>query len=214
MRILLIAPSHSGLLTPRLETLPEIRAIVANHHTNLLIKDVTVQDIYDAVRSSSYDVIHFAAHSDANMLRINDTETIDKEQCAQIARSANARLIFFNGCNSSGLASYAVRHGVEYAIFTSDKLEDREAWQMPNTFYNILSAPDKSIVDAYVKSDGGEGLYGLLVAPDRMADQKVFIRDLDMIKLNTAKTDRRVKYLVVAHAFIYVIFISQWIRGF
>jgi len=206
MRILLIAPTQSGEYTPKLETFPEIKAIVSNHNTNLLI-DVTKQDIYDAVRGSSYDIIHFACHSDDSKLLLNGTEYISKEECSQIARTANARLIFFNGCDSAGLASYAVRHGVELAIFTTTSLVDRIAWQMPNIFYSLLGRSDESIINAYVKADSGDGLYGLLIAPEAIADQRIIRRDVDSLLLVSAKLGKRINYVYYIDVILIIIYI-------
>lgn len=204
MRILLIAPTQSGQYMPQLETFPEIKAIVSNHNANLLIDHVTKQDVYDAVRSNSYDIIHFACHSDGDKLLLNDKESLSREECSQIARTANARLIFFNGCDSAGLASYAVRHGIELAIFTTSKLVDRIAWQMPNTFYSLLGRGDDSFVHAYVKADSGDGLYGILIAPEAVADQRLIRRDVDALILLTIKLGRRISYSYVL-IFVFII---------
>lgn len=207
MKILLIAPTQSNSHVPRLETLPEIRAIVSNHNTTLLIENLTKQDIYDSVRNSSYDVIHFAGHTIDNKLFINDQESLNKEECAQIARTANAKLVFFNGCDSAGLASYCVRHSIEFAIFTTARLEDRIAWQMPSTFYTLLSRPDQSLAAAYVQADGGDGLYGLLIAPDHVADQRIIRRDVDQLILTSAKFSKRIAYSYYLNIVVIVVYL-------
>lgn len=174
MRILLIAPD-----TRTLNSLPEIVAISSQHQTTLLVEQVTVKQIYDTVRYQSFDVLHFATHTDHNNVYLSETEILDKEQLAQIARTAGCSLVFFNGCDSAGLAAYLVRHGVTYAIYTTNELNVREAWQMPNTFYALLSRPQHTVVSAYTHSDGGEGLYGLIASPEQISDITIIKKEVE-----------------------------------
>lgn len=211
MRILLIAPSQKGSSLPRLDTLPEIRAIVSKHRTNLLLDDVTLADIYSAVENNTYDIIHFAAHSFDKGVYINETEILDLEDCAQIARTADAKLVFFNGCDSAGIAAYLVRHGVEYSIYTTARLEDKSAWQMPNTFYSLLSR-DENYVAAYTKSDGGEGLYGLIINPDEMLVRFGLRKEMDNFVLTIDRLRLQIRYLYLiqfAQIAVYLYFLFR-----
>ncbi len=194
MRILLIAPSQKGSSVPRLDTLPEIRAIVSRHQTTLLLDNVTLQSIYSSVENEQYDIVHFAGHSFQNGVWINDSEVLDLEDCAQIARTADAKLVFFNGCDSASIASYLIRHGVPYSIYTTAQLEDRTAWQMPNTFYSILSRTD-DFVAAYVKADGGSGLYGLVVSPDELVVNAGIKKELDKFIILTGGLRKQILWL-------------------
>lgn len=184
MNILLIAPSQTGSSVPRLETLPEIKSIIQAHKVTLLIGEVTIQQIYDAVRQNNFNILHFATHTvDRDKLWINENEILNKDELAQLARTASCDLVFLNACDSAGLASYLVRHGTKYAIYTTDVLIDRLAWQMPNTFYYLLTTLN-DYVDAYVRSDSGEGLYGLVVTPERMIEDATLRKELDTILMN------------------------------
>lgn len=161
MRILVIAPEQSNL-----HTFPEVRVITASNYVNLLIEDVTKQAIYEAVRTQQYDIIHFATHaieqndgtvdclqlsSPVRAFKPSDPvieqqpahgnyECLTQEEVAQVCRAAGARLVFFNACNTAGMAAYVVRHGTPYAIYTTKRLPDNLAWMMPATFYSRLAA--------------------------------------------------------------------------
>ncbi len=179
-----------------MDTLPEIRAIVSRHQTTLLLDNVSLQSIYSAVENEQFDIIHFAGHSYEKGIWINDKEVLDLEDCAQIARTADAKLVFFNGCESAGIASYLVRHGVPYAIYTTAKLEDVTAWQMPNTFYSILSRSN-NYIKAYIKADGGSGLYGLVVSPDELVTSYGIKREVDLVVIATGRLRRYILYMSI-----------------
>lgn len=153
MRILLVAPNQT-----QLHTFPEVRIITSTNYVNLMVENVTKQAIYDAVRTSQYDIIHFATHAivpDDNgpeMLQLSTNATngdsvLTQDEIAQIARAAGARLVFFNSCYTSGMAAYLVRHGTPYAIYTTRKLPDKAAWMMPATFYSRLATTTVSSAD-------------------------------------------------------------------
>jgi len=161
MRVLVIAPDQPGI-----DTLPEIRSIQRRHHMSILGGIVKPQDIYDACRDTRFDVHHYATHSGLQGALLSDGVLFTEEDIAQVARMKGTGTLFFNSCESGRLASYAVRHGVRFAIHTNIDLDDRDAWKSALSFYGYLeNGHSRDIVGAYVVADNGDGDYGLQISP-------------------------------------------------
>lgn len=192
MKILLVAPGMGtgtggsdtrhlvggiGHSAP-LDTIPEIRALTSMHRVTVLNGTVTAQDVYNACRQEQRDIIHFAAHSDEYKVLLSGDETLDAEDIAQIARIARCRLVFFNSCRSARLATYAVAHGVQFAIATTVDIPDREAWKTPLSFYGYLHEQMAAVQDplkvdipaAFRGAVNGEGTYMLLTSIQRQSE--------------------------------------------
>lgn len=165
LRVLLIAPTLENI-----NAIPEIRAISALHRVFPLNGHVSLQDVYDAAKDDSYDIIHFALHSNQDMLRLNG-DVLTPEDVAQVARLAHAKLIFLNSCNSGRHASYAVQHGVEFAIFSNIAISDAGAWKFPVAFYEFLSdqieKKQVNFAKAYNDASSADGAYGITSSYDR-----------------------------------------------
>jgi hypothetical protein len=158
IRVLLVAPEMG------LNTVEEIRLLTEMHSVHVLSGHLTWADFLDACRRGRSDIIHFAVHSDSQRLRLNG-DLLTPLQVAQAARLAGAKVLFFNSCESARHAAFAVRNGVDYAIHTTEKVMDAQAWQTPLAFYEYLRVEDEEgEVDypgAFVAADSGDGLYGL-----------------------------------------------------
>lgn len=166
MRVLVIAPDQPGI-----DTLPEIRSIQRRHHMSILGGVVKPQDIYDACRDTRFDVHHYATHSGPQGALLSEGVLFTAEDIAQVARMKDTETIFFNSCESGRLASYAVRHGVRYAIHTNIDLLDGDAWKPAMTFYGYLeNGHSRDIVGAFVVADSGDGDYGLQISPPYILD--------------------------------------------
>lgn len=166
MRVLVIAPEQTGL-----SALSEIRQIQRRHHMSVLDGVVTVEDIYLACRETSFDVIHFATHSGPDGVMLSNGVSMEQDGIASIARLKETSCLFFNSCNSSKLASYAVRHGVRYAVHTNIDIPDSDAWKAAVSFYESLqNGHGKDFIGAYVVADSGDGHYGLSVDPDYLVE--------------------------------------------
>lgn len=166
VRVLVIAPEQTGL-----NTLPEIRQIQRRHHMSVLDGVVTVEDIYQACRETPFDVIHFATHSGPDGVLLSNGVLFTADEIAGVARLKETRCLFFNSCNSSKLASYAVRHGVRYAVHTNISIPDADAWKAAVSFYESLqNGHGKDYIGAYVVADDGDGKYGLSVDPDYLTE--------------------------------------------
>lgn len=127
---------------------------------------VTAEDVYQACRDTKFDVHHYATDSGRDGVLLSNGQVFTAEDIAQVARLKETQCLFFNSCNSSGLAAYSVRHGVRFAVHTNVALPDGEAWKPALAFYESLqNGHGKDIVGAYVVADSGDGDYGLYVSP-------------------------------------------------
>lgn len=171
LRILLVAPEQNGI-----DSIPELRAITAAHQTTVMNGKVTVRDVYQEARQGAYHVIHWATHAHDRVLQLSAGETLSPEDLAQIGRMAGAQLMFFNSCRSGLLASYAVAHGIPFAVYANVDLPDAEAWKMPSAFYHRLAEQatreghTRDYAAAFVHADNGLGLYGFAGSPKTMSD--------------------------------------------
>ena len=122
-------------------------------------------------REHNYHVLHFATHSHDDQVKLSGDEIFKPADVARASSLAQANLVFFNSCRSGLLASYAVRHGLAYSIYTNSDLPDAQAWKMPLSFYENLSAHSEiDYVTAFLHADVGDGIYGLVVAPQLLKD--------------------------------------------
>ena len=161
MRVLVVAPDSPGL-----NTRPEVRQIQRRHHMSILDGSVSPEDVYQCCRETPFQVIHFATHSGPEGVSLSDGAILDAEDIAQVARLHETPCLFFNSCQSGKLASYAVRHGVRYAVHTNIDLPDGDAWKAVLAFYDVLqNGHGRDFVGAYVMADSGEGDYGISVSP-------------------------------------------------
>jgi hypothetical protein len=167
LRVLLVAPSIDNI-----NAIPEIRAIAALHRIFPLNGHVSLRDVYDAAGDDHYDIIHFALHSNTEALRLNG-DTLTPEDVAQVGRLAHAKLIVLNSCYSGRHASYAVMHGLDYAIFSNVEVRDDAAWKFPVTFYEFLAdqierTHQANYAKAFNDASTGDGNYGITSAYDRV----------------------------------------------
>lgn len=174
MRVLLIVPT----VQPSLDTVPEIRNITALHQVTVLNGNLTDREIYQTAQRGNFDIIHVGAHGD----------TYDRDDLLQIARVANAKLVFLNACNSGKIASYLVNRDVTYVVSTNEELEDMHAWKMPLAFYEYIARQEHrgevvSFPAAYGQADSGNGDYSLSVAVQHISTMAAITRRIDGLEL-------------------------------
>ena len=191
MRVLLVAPDQHGV-----DAHPEVDLITSMHRVHLLQGTVPKQRLYNDVRTSQYDIIHFATHSTEEYLALSDGDQLTPEEIAQIARLCKAQLLFFNSCISGRMADYSVRHGLQYAVHTNVELEDEESWKMPLAFYRFLKDQIEigkvvNFVEAFMAADTGDGVYGLSISHSLVLNSITVLEEIraemekQNIKLNT-----------------------------
>lgn len=174
MRVLLIVPN----VQPGLDTVPEIRNITALHQVTVLNGNLTDREIYQTAQRGTFDIVHVGAHGD----------TYDRDDLLQIARVANAKLVFLNACNSGKIASFLVAHGITYVVSTNEELEDMHAWKYPLAFYEYIARQEHrgevvSFPAAYGQADSGEGDYSLSVAVQHISTMAAITRRIDGLEL-------------------------------
>lgn len=174
MRVLLIVPN----VQPGLDTVPEIRNITALHQVTVLNGNLTDREIYQTAQRGTFDIVHVGAHGD----------TYDRDDLLQIARVANAKLVFLNACNSGKIASFLVAHGITYVVSTNEELEDMHAWKFPLAFYEYIARQEHrgevvSFPAAYGQADSGEGDYSLSVAVQHISTMAAITRRIDGLEL-------------------------------
>jgi len=166
VRILIVAPDQPGI-----NAVPEIRRIQARHDIALLDGSVTAEDVFRACQEKAFDVMHFAAHSGPDGVRLSDGAIMPAEDIAQILRLRETRGVFFSSCNAGRLAAYCARHGATWAICSEVELNDVDAWKTAAAFYSHqANGHARDFVGAYTLADSGDGDYGLHVSPDYIVD--------------------------------------------
>jgi len=132
-RVLFIAPA-SGL-----DVLPELSALYENgFQVRVMREGLTTQTLFDEVREQRYDIVHVAAHSADNRILLGN-EQLDATTLAQLARLANAQLVFLNGCATAEIGQVLVDDGLPAAIVTLDTVTDALAKQTAQLFYVNLA---------------------------------------------------------------------------
>jgi hypothetical protein len=158
---------------------------------------VTRQNVYDACRNAHYNAIHFAGHSTPEVVQLSAGDTLDADSVAQLARMAHAELLIFNSCDSARLASYAVRHGVDYAIASTIKLDDTAAWSFAVAFFRALAnGAWRDILGAFLRADGGDGDYALSIAPALYMDSAARLEEMLAKRRDTVALNVRTLVLI------------------
>jgi hypothetical protein len=189
LRVLLVAPQVANI-----NAIPEIRTIAGLHRIFPLNGYVSLKDVYDAARADNYDIIHFAIHSNTDALHLNG-DTLTPEDVAQIARLAHTKLVVLNSCYSGRHASFAVSHGVDFAIYSNIEVVDATAWKFPIALYEFLydqisASRQVNYAKAFNDADAGDGNYGITSAYDRTGIMPLQA-DIGMLKI-------RVWWLLIA----------------
>ena len=160
-RILIIAPDLAGI-----DAINEERRIQQWHDAAILHGTVTADDIYRALQEKNYEVLHFATHGGPDGIQLSGGALLDAEDIGQFVRLRETKGVFFSACQTGRLASYAVRHGAQWAVSSEVDLPDAEAWKLAAAFYaHQRNGNSKDFVGAYVLADSGDGDYALHVNP-------------------------------------------------
>ncbi len=98
----------------------------------------TTDGLYDFVAGRKFDIVHFAAHGDADGLLMSGGTRLTMYDVERVARTVGAKLVYLNSCASARLAQFAVDHGIPAVIATNADIDDTQAWSTAISFYQEL----------------------------------------------------------------------------
>jgi hypothetical protein len=166
VRILIVAPDVAGI-----DAIAEVRQLQAWHDIAILHGSVTVGDVYRALQEKQYDSVYFASHGGPQGIQLSNNAIMTAEDIAQACRQKEVRGVFLSACTTGRLASYAVRHGLTWAISSEVELSDDAAWKLAAAFYGQQrNGHAKDFVGAYLMADSGDGEYALHISPTWVQD--------------------------------------------
>jgi len=136
MRILLIAPASD------LQVLSELIAAAGGQNTPTILNGlVTHREVLSNLRSTQFDIIHFAGHGNTMQLELSDGP-LSVEMFVNALGDKRPRLIVLNACRSLVPAARLHSHGADYVVGWRDDVGDNVANQFAVTFYNSLKLSD------------------------------------------------------------------------
>jgi hypothetical protein len=155
MNILIVAPFHTEL-----PLIPNEAAALRNALSGHLLQNiVTEQDLIDALRKGPYDGIWFATHGDHTGIWLSNEERLNAEALTQYIAAADAKWIFLNSCESSGLADTIRARTDADVIATNFRVPDETAWRTARLFAMALGR-SSSIEQALARAaPDGAGSY-------------------------------------------------------
>ena len=141
------------------------------HDCVTLYGTVTIEDVARACQEKAFDVLHFAAHGGPDGIMLSGGVLMSAEDIAQALRLRETRGLFLSACQTGRVASYAVRHGAQWAISSEVDLADDAAWKLAAAFYSHQrNGHAKDFVGAYLLADSGDGEYALHISPTWVQD--------------------------------------------
>lgn len=166
MNILLIIPdySHTNIV---LDVVSEVENLTKYHKTEIIRQNVTFNSLLELVSNNSYDIIHFAAHTnDNNDIILSNNDILTKEQLLSLIKRSKCKLVFFNVCIGAKLGVYISRNLNIYTIYTTTLLLDKNAWIVPLSFYSELYNLERKKVEINFSEifnlvDDQSGLYNI-----------------------------------------------------
>lgn len=173
MNVLLIAPDF-GLTHVQ----NEVRAVSAALRPAVLTGVVNRQDLIEALRDRSWDVIWFATHGDEKGLRLSDGP-ISIADLTAVVRTSGASLVVLNSC-SSRLIGLELHYELHTAVIcTVTEVDDASAYQTGALLAQHLAA-GKSIAEAFAASRPGQAKnYYLFDTPQN--DETTEVRTILML---------------------------------
>ena len=128
MRILYVAPDtkESRITEDQQRLLRDIGALGISYLP--LVGTVTVDDVITTVRSGTYDVAVFMAHSFGTGIQLSPGEVLEPAMLGSVARYG-LRLVVLLACESYGIAQMVAEAANVDVVATVLPLESGEAWR-------------------------------------------------------------------------------------
>jgi CHAT domain len=129
----------------------------------VLLPETTTADIIKElnVPNREVEVLHYAGHADASLLRLNDTDAEATALADKLRALGTLKLVFINGCASKGQVAYFHGAGIPFVIATARPINDTKAVWVATQFYQYLSlgrsareAFDEVVTDAKFQQKG------------------------------------------------------------
>lgn len=97
-------------------------------------------------------IFHYAGHASPDFLELDGQKAAMDglvEQLGKEHQNGTIYLVFLNGCSTHKHVERLLAFGIKGVIATSASINDGLATEFANRFYEVLSARNKSIVEAY-----------------------------------------------------------------
>lgn len=165
LRTLLIAPDV-GLEGAA----AEVQRVANALHGDILIDDVPITAVMDALSQATYDIVWFASHGGPDGVELSDG-TLSAEMLTQLLRQACPGLVVLNTCSSLHIANQLHDDIGCAVIATIADVADRDAY-VTGTLLASALARGLSIPDAYTAAKPGRNrTYVLLNGTVRMGGE-------------------------------------------
>ena len=157
MKMLLIAPISNNGISAR-EEIAKIRSHLTEPPIVITDPATTQADIATIASGHKFDVIHFAAHGNADGIHLPNG-LMDLEALARLVKNSGAKLVFLNACESVIPMQIIYDAGAKTVIAHASEALDTEALEMATYFYaNLKSAAFADVVKAFkvIKPSDGD----------------------------------------------------------
>lgn len=155
MKTLLIAP-QVGLQY----AVNEVQHVVNALHPQLLMGEVTLNQVVTELQRTEYDVIWFATHGDQDGILLDDG-ALTSSMLAQLVRSCPPRLLFLNTCSSFDVAMVVHDSADTPVIGTICNVPDRDSFVTGAVLARVIerqiaSGQEMDVAAAYQESKPGQ----------------------------------------------------------
>lgn len=105
--------------------------------------NISVRDIFQAVKMSEISIFHYAGHADDQTMSLSQPDSeniwIDTSYLNDfLARNKAIKVIFLNACSSRTQAEDLIAKGIPIVVGTSTEISDSVATQLAASFYESL----------------------------------------------------------------------------
>lgn len=105
--------------------------------------NISVRDIFQAVKMSEISIFHYAGHADDQTMSLSQPDSeniwIDTSYLNDfLARNKAIKVVFLNACSSRMQAEDLIAKGIPIVIGTSTQISDSIATQLAASFYESL----------------------------------------------------------------------------
>lgn len=130
---------------------------------------ITSHNVYDILASHPCDVVHWGLHSGPDGIELPDGTIFSADDIARSARTAGARIVVLNSCESARLATIVAFKGIEFVFYGTSKPTNEEALQFATCFYCALPESLENplqVLESYTEyAYDGDGDFSYVLCP-------------------------------------------------